>query len=246
MKKFLFLSIVIFSIYSCGDTEIEERDRSNFGYEYYPLEIGYEWQYLVDSVLIGRGGLENIISTSFVKDEIKSLISDENGEKVYRLERSHKINEDADWNLKNIWKIAVDENRAYRTEENLRFVKLVFPVIKGTKWDGNIFFDSNEEFPVAQENLKIYQNWNYKIEYVDEPRSINDISYDQVLEVSHIDEDGLLERRFSKELYAKGVGLIERDIEIFDTQNGNTSLSWVDRAEKGYKLHQKLISFNKN
>jgi len=96
-----------------------------------------------------------------------------------------------------IWTIASTDARVTKTIENLTFVKMVFPATDGTRWDGHVFFDDEEFFPVAQENLKIY-------------------------------------------------GLVERYMEIFDSQNRIESEAWVDSAEKGFFLHQTLTSFTKN
>ena len=128
----------------------------------------------------------------------------------------------------------------------LKFIKLVFPAIKGEKWDGNVFFDSNKLFTVAANNITIYQGWNYKIEEVDLSREYNGITYPTVLHVSHIDEETLISKRFSEEFYAEGVGLVERYMEIFDTQKGDTSKTWIETAEEGFQLNQTLLSFSKN
>lgn len=245
-NQLLLLCLAIFCALSCGENETEELDQSVFGYEYLSLDVGHEWIYNVDSVLIGQGGLDNIESTSQVRERITELISEENGKKTYRLERSHRRADSVAWNVTDIWTIASTDARVTKTIENLTFVKMVFPATDGTRWDGHVFFDDEEFFPVAQENLKIYQNWDYEIQSRDQPQKVGDIDYDNVLRVDHIDEETLISRRLSYEKYAKGVGLVERYMEIFDSQNRIESEAWVDSAEKGFFLHQTLTSFTKN
>ena len=241
---FLF-SVLIISIFSCGENEIEAPDESVFGYEYFPLELGYEWIYSVDSVLINQKGTNNVVSSSFLKEELIEVLSDSEQEKEYKLQRSYKKDSLSQWKIKNIWTIQRDGGRAIRSEGNISFVKLVFPAVDGTKWDGNVFFDDEKEFPVAAENLTVYKDWEYKINNIG-AKTIGGTLYPEVLDISHIDEVTFISKRFSTESYAKGIGLVERKMEIFDTQNGNESLPWIERAEKGFQLTQTLVSFKKN
>jgi hypothetical protein len=233
-------------VVSCGDNVVEEPDESLFGYEYFPVGVGLTWEYQVDSVLIFQGGSSNIVSSSFIQERITDLISEIDDEKIYRLERSHKMVEDDQWKLQDVWQVSINKSTATKTEENLKFIKVVFPAVQGTKWDGNAFFDSDKEFPVAANNLTVYQDWNYKIEEVGESGIINDITYDEILHISHIDEESLISKRYSDERYVKGIGLVERNMLIFDTQNPDTSLPWLERAQKGFQLNQTLIEFYTN
>lgn len=247
MKKaytLIFGAILIF--FSCGDNVIEAPDETLLGYEYFPIEVGYTWEYQVDSVLIVQGGSANETTTSYIQEKVSDLLSEDGDERTYRLERRYRKDLNSDWELRDIWQVSVDNERAIRTEENLKFIKLVFPAIKGEKWDGNLFFDSNKEFTVAANNIAIYQDWNYKIEDVGLSREYNGTTYPAVLHVTHINEESLISQRFSEEYYAEGVGLVERYMEIFDSQDANTSLTWLERAQEGFQLSQTLLSFSKN
>ena len=241
---FLF-SVLIISIFSCGENEIEVPDESIFRYEYFPLELGYEWIYSVDSVLVNQGGTNNVISSSFIKEELIEVITDTEFKKEYKLQRSYRKDSLSQWRIKHIWTSQRDDRRAIRSEGNISFVKLVFPAVDGTKWDGHIFFDDEKEFPVAAENLTVYKDWEYKINNIG-AKTIGSTLYPEVLDISHIDDVTFISKRFSTESYAKGIGLVERKMEIFDTQNGNESLPWIERAEKGFQLTQTLVSFKKN
>ena len=83
----LFLAFV-FVFASCEESTVEEQDAAFFGYEYFPVEVGYLWEYEVDSVLILQGGFSKIISSSYIREEITNLISENGGERRFRLDRS--------------------------------------------------------------------------------------------------------------------------------------------------------------
>ena len=190
---------LLFLVVSCGDNIVETPENINYGYQYFPVEVGYTWEYQIDSVLVFQGGDANIITSSFVQEKVTQLLSDDGNEKVYRLERSHKSKIDGSYALLDIWQITLDAEKATKTEENLKFIKLVFPALTNKKWDGNAFFDSDKEFSVAANNVTIYQDWNYKIEATGLSQTFNDIEYNDVLHVSHIDEESLINKRFSDE-----------------------------------------------
>lgn len=244
--KNLSISLLVFATIlfcSCGDTVTDPGDQNLYGYEYFPIEIGNEWEYKVDSVLVIQGGTNNLVSTSYVKERVTDLISDIDGEKTYRLERSYRPNQMAEWVLTDVWTISKSDSRIIKNIENISFMKLVFPAILNTKWDGNVFFDDFAFFPVGQDNMKIYLDWDYKIVSRGEPRIVNDLSFDDALEVSHIDLTTMISKRLSYEYYAKDVGLIERHMEIFEDQTRDPSVPWVEDADKGFELTQTLVSY---
>ncbi len=136
---YILLLGLLFLISSCGDNVIEEPDESIYGYEFFPLEVGHTWEYQVDSVVIFQGGSSNIFSTSFIQEEVTELLSEEGDEKTYKIVRRYRPDQDSEWILQDVWQVAKSDSRATKTEENLRFIKLVFPATKDKKWDGNVF-----------------------------------------------------------------------------------------------------------
>lgn len=244
--KYTYITLLglLFFLVSCGDNVIEEPDENLYGYEYFPLGVGYTWEYQMDSIVFGGGS--NVVTTSFIQEKITELLSESGANKSYRIERRFKRNVADEWKLIDVWQVAVDGEKATKTEENLKFVKLVFPATKGKRWDGNLFFDSTKEYSVASNFLTIYLDWRYKIEDVDISRTFNDIDYSSTMHVSHIDDESAVSKRFSEEFYAKDIGLVERSMEIYGTQDVDTTKAWIDRATEGYQMSQKLISFTKN
>ncbi|MDF1698772.1 MAG: hypothetical protein P1U56_23160 [Saprospiraceae bacterium] len=247
MKNYNIL-IIVFTVFvlSCGENVTEEPNENLYGYGYFPIEVGYTWEYQVDSVLILQGGNSNKATTSYIQEEVTELLSENEGEKTYKLIRSYRKDLDSDWLVQKVWQISKDETSATRTEGNIRFIKMVFPNSVGTKWDGNSFFDANQDFLVGADNIPIFQDWSYKIEDKGIERTINDTEYGDVLHVSHIDEESLIGFRFSEEYYIQGIGLAERNMQIFESQDGDTLKPWLERAEVGFQLNQTLLSFSAN
>ena len=84
---------------------------------------------------------------------------------------------------------------------------------------------------------------------IGEPAAFGDQTYDDVSLVEGADYENLLNRRLSLEAYARGIGLVYRELEVFETQcqiccGGDTGtcldLSWREKAEGGFIIRQWL------
>ena len=77
-----------------------------------------------------------------------------------------------------------------------------------------------------------------------------DKTYDLLTLVEGADYENLLNRRLAIEGYAKNIGLVYRELEVFETQcqlccNGDTGacldLPWREKAEGGFIIKQWLV-----
>ena len=68
----LFLGLSASFFFAC-ESEVEEVD-IDFGYDYFPLEVGRSWYYQVDSVIYdpSLGGTDVDSSRTFVRETISS------------------------------------------------------------------------------------------------------------------------------------------------------------------------------
>ncbi len=250
MNKLIVLfsfSILIFT--SCErDPVIETPDRSGFGYDFYPLEIGKYITYQVDSLQYDESEGITIESSFELREEIVDTIRDNQNRLGYRIERYRK-NPGEDWQIHDIVAAFNTETTAERLENNLRFVNLSFPVEEGKSWDGTAHIDPTIKIFVAGESIEMFKNWTYEILAVDDSIFLEGLAFNNVMTVLQVDEDNLVERRYSRERYAKGVGLIYKEQIILDTQCGGNpgdciGMPWEEKAEKGYILEMRAIDYN--
>ncbi len=243
LKNYLLLAVTLSIVLICSCNESTfDNDPVDFGYEYFPLELGNEWIYQVDSTVITSGGSTRYESTSFVKETITE--AKENAEKKYILTRSSRKLETSPWKITDVYTVERDEDRAYRVEDNRRFIKLVFPVRDGKSWDGNVFFNDDVEVDALGEPLKIYFEWDYDMSELTEAVTIGDQTYTDVVQVDQKDsEDALLLAR-SYEQYAEGSGLIFKHQTYLTTSFRDSTIAWLDQADKGFVIEHRLLSFN--
>lgn len=254
MKKgvFCFLGIIIIGLsifMSCTPkSEIEEFDEFRFGYDYFPLEVGKYWIYETDSTIYDDAGTSVYHRVSQVKEEIVEEFEDLTGETNYRIERFWRSADSLPWQVTDVWVASADADRAYRTEENLKFIKFVFPPRADKKWDGNVYIDETTIVYVAGESLEMFKNWGdeYEFQSVDVQESIGENTYENVATVLLTGDAVLdsIDRQYALEKYARGVGLVYKDYTILNTQCICPGQSWEEKAEKGFTLKQTLIEHN--
>lgn len=248
--KYLFLAWITFLLLACGrETELFEAD---LGHDYFPLEVGRAWEYQVDSITfdpsVSGTGVDSI--RILAREEVKDFFIDHAGDTVFRVERFERPDETQSWQIRKVIALSRNARQAVRTEDNLRFIKLVFPLREDTRWDGNVHIDPTRFVIVAGELLDMFKNWDYRIADIGKPFSNGILNFDDVVMVSLSDNENQIEYRSANEVYARNIGLAYMEQQILDTQcrvccNGDfaqcASLSWPAKAEKGFIVRQRLM-----
>ena len=246
MKNFstiLSLLSLIF-IFSCGNETIEVSGEP-VGRTFFPLEVGSEWIYQVDSIIYDES--QGTIDT--LRGFIREVIEDQLSDGSFRIERYFSRSLSLDWDITDVWSARYDGTKAIRNEENLSFIKLVFPPSLNVEWDGNSLFDENVFIQVAGEPIQPYKFWDYNISAVDGTYSLGNTELTDVVTVSHVnnrdvENPNLVERRVSLEQYADEIGMVYKEMEILDSRgNYPAGTPFEERIERGFRMEQRLISF---
>lgn len=250
MKHLILIFAGLLFLISCDETT--ENIDIDYGYDYYPVEIGKYIIYDVDSITYDPSANVTLIDTTSyqAKEEIVDTTLDNEGRTVYVIHYSTRNDANVAWQLENVYTTVVTSEWVERTEENLRFVKLLFPQRVDDTWDGNRYFaEENILVMVRGETLELFKNWNSAIIDKGSSTTIGAFTFDDVLTIRHADDENLIEKRFVEEKYARTVGLIEKTVMILDTQCGGnlsncTDLTWEEKAEKGFILKMKVNNYN--
>lgn len=241
MKQLLLLLTINVFFFSCKEESIAPQP-SDLQEDLYPLGVGKVWIYKTDSIVYNKQLSTVDTLKGFVREEITDAFDVSDGSVNYVIDRSFRRSENQPWQNTDVFSASILGNKATRNEENLRFVKLVLPPTIGQEWDGNQFFDESTLVNVNGETVEVFKNWNSKILSIGETITVNGIEYNNTVEVILVDTNNSIEKRFAKEIYAKGVGLISREMIIIDSQDeNNTGLPICERPEKGFVLEQELI-----
>lgn len=220
---------------------------------YFPLKIGQTWEYLQDSIVydIGPSGSVLDSSQSWVKLSVVDTFQGQMMEQIFIVARFERKKLTDDWVFMRHETAERTATQAIWTEDNVRFLKIVFPFTLRSNWDGNIWIDKNREILLAGERIRPYTNWEYKVDSVDIPAVVGPFSFDSTLLITEADDENIIEKRFSRVRYAKHIGLVWREQWILDSQYCNQipipadceTKPWQEKAQKGYILRQTLVAF---
>jgi hypothetical protein len=246
-------ALSILFLFACGGNLVEEPlDR---GYDYFPLSVGSYHVYQMDSVIYDPviGGIEQQAVSLQVKEVVVDTFRDETNVLLYKTERYERPDENHDWEFKSVFAKGTDDDQAIYLTENLRFIKFIFPPRKYKKWNGNVHFDEFRIVEVAGEPLEIFKSWEYEITEEGEPLLQDPFEFDEVTTVTNANSENIIEYRYVIEKYARGIGLVYREMKILDTQceeccnfdiNFCETVPWEEKAEAGFILKQRLIDYN--
>lgn len=240
---FTFALLAIFALSACSKSEIDPSD--SFGYEYFPIDSGRITIYKVDTTFYDLFNNTVFTRSWEVKEQI--ILTDKDPEDNDRVRVARSIRT---WGTDNDFSIPVINYATRSTttldyqDNNLRFIKLAFPVVNEQTWFGNVYVDETIE-----ENQEFYADWNYTYQNVDEPFSVGSLSFDETVLVSQVADnpENLLTYRFAEERYAKNVGLIYRKLDNLELKTGDLAayvgISWPERANDGYSTTWEIIGY---
>lgn len=256
------LSVLLFCgllLADCGQREtlppVDVDSEAKVQYAYFPLYIGQYQVYQIDSVVydFAPAGTSKRASITFAKEIVTDSLLDNTGTLRYTVERYERANATQPWQLTSIETAQRTSDQAIRTENNLRFLKLIFPMDRRSEWDGNRWIDPDREISIADERMRPFSNWRYEVDSIDVPAKVGPFSYDSTLFITEVDENNVVELRLSRVRYAKGKGLVWREQRILDSQYCNrtppptdcATKPWEEKAERGYTLTQTMIEYGR-
>ena len=235
MKKHLIIvSIVLVSMLSCAKKKVPQ-DNSVLGLDYYPSASGKFVVYDVDSIIYTQLPKDTLIYKYRIKEKLADNFTDNEGEPAIRLERYIKkydpstSYDNMPWTIKEVWMVKVSDQNVQVVESNLRFTKLIFPVQEKTTWNGN-----------ASNAL---ETRDYTYDYIDKKESIGPSTFENILLVKQKDYRTLISYEYYVEKYAKGVGLVYREIKDLLSNTIIKDKPVEDRIESGILYKQTLVTY---
>ncbi|MFK7807308.1 MAG: hypothetical protein AB8F74_05830 [Saprospiraceae bacterium] len=246
MRYLLLSFMVVLLAFSCKDEQTLEDFEIDFGYDYFPLEIGSDITYKVDSIIYdpNESGVDILNNTVYIREMVVDTFRDEIGRLSHRIERFERPNVDTTWALTDVWSAVRTAEKAERFEENLRFIKMVFPVDDGDLWNGTTHLDPTVTYPVAGEQIEIFKSWRSEVISADEQEPIGDFIFDQVTTIEIANEENLLEKRFGIEKYAEGIGLVYKELEVYNTQQiESEETPWEEKTERGFRVVMTVVDY---
>lgn len=189
--------------------------------DYFPLTVGKYITYRLDSTNTTRFGADTAVTRYRVQDLVDASITDGLGRKAYRIRRT--ISDTAAnsvFRSSNTFMVIPQQTDWIElVENNLRFMKLRFPISEGFQWKGNSFIDALS----VNSPVRYLYDWDYRYANVGEPFTVLGRTFENTITVLQRDEEfpegpfstsqPYKQWDYSIEVYARGVGLIYKNFD---------------------------------
>lgn len=202
MRRLLETLIVVL-LFSCSDApEIVIQDPFQ---GYFPLQTGTFHIYDVEDIQIQQ----NVQTRSFY--QLKTLAVDsfknEEGGYTFIINRYKRLDGTQPWTALDTWSARASNREVIVNEGNVPFVRLILPLVKGQKWNGNQFntlggndnCGSGEQFSCDQ----------FEVGAIGETFQTGGLSFENTLIVmEENDPDLIVKNDVRKKVYSSGKGLV--------------------------------------
>ena len=195
---------------SCKDDEVlipGPEITSNF----YPLDSGYWIEYQVDSIVHLNIDDQYLVDTSIesyhflIREEVDSTFIDGEGKQAWAISRYKRNSDSLPWEFASLWTAKLSASSLERVEDNLRFIRMVFPLKENRKWNGNAY-NTMEEEDYTYSNLFL-------------PKTYSSLYFDSTVVVNQNDFISNINRIIKNEVYGNHVGLLYKQIDSVGTAN---------------------------
>lgn len=211
--------------------------------EYFPLAAGRSVTYAVDSTVWDDFDCSVRRDTVWMRYTVADSFTDAEGRISYPVNIDVRAADTLPWQPSRTIYATSTGQRLEVVDGNLRFIKLVFPVVEGGTWNGNAHINTSEQ------ELQFYGGWEYRYASVGESFNTGYKSYDNTVVVPAIDEaqnnpddPALIEayayRTLSREVYAKDAGLIFREMTRWIYDPG------VKKCRRGWSVVMRAVENN--
>ncbi len=198
----LFLGLFLSGIYTgCKDDSVAPSSLPTYQ-AYFPIDSGTWIEYDADSVVhlpVDDAGEVDTAVESYhfqLREVIDSVFIDGEGDTAVRINRYRRDNDTLPWEYFNLWTAKRTSENVERTEDNIRFVKLAFPIDARKSWNGNAYNFFLEE-------VYIYRD-------LFQAKTVGPYAFDQTITVLQNEFSSNINRIYKEEIYARDVGMIRK------------------------------------
>jgi hypothetical protein len=223
----VFIIALIFLIsFSCKKSE---KFISESVSEYFPLTVGKYITYRIDSTVFTNLGRTEEIHRYQVKHVVDAQVTDNIGRPGFRIYRYLRDSSGTlAWRENGTYFITPLTDQVEVSEDNLRYIKLHLPIALDFQWKGNKHLSSNPFFSLYNFNNDDNMNkWDYRYDKFESSATIGGKTLNNIYTVAEADEAinapvtnaGLYgSRNFAIEKYAKNIGLVYRELILWEYQ----------------------------
>jgi hypothetical protein len=208
------------------------------------LQVGKYITYRMDSLNFYYYGQLDTVTSYLAKDSVEKQTVDNTGATVWLVTRYLSDTTGSFWSPTMTYTVTPSLSTIDVTENNLRFIKLAFPMDLGFSWTGNTYLPYapyQDFFAYSDYNNLTLAGWNYVYQQVNQSFTVaNGTSYDSASTILQIADstnvpitntNQFASISYWTETYAQHIGLIYRHTKMWEYQP-----PLPDGSQSGYKI----------
>ena len=222
-----FFTIILFALSVFGCSETRDVNPDAYGTDYFPLKVGQFAIYQVEGVeyINSRDSVEFSYQ---LKESITESFEDLESGISYKILREKRENENEEWKIDSVWSARKDGLRAIKTENNVPYIRLVFPFQENKTWNGN---GLNNKQPDDYEMIDVGKPYTGIFSYFDRTVTV----------IIDLIPDRFVQYISKKEVYSQHTGLVYKENVILNYRQGDDyGLGIVD---SGIKYFQSILAY---
>ncbi len=251
MTKYLPLLLLVFVTASC----VEEKEifESAPLMDYVALSPGKFITYRLDSTVFERSGTVVAVHKYQVKHRVVQETAGENGARIFLVQRTINNENGTDsWINNGNYYVTVSDKKVEVTDNNLHIVVLQAPLSKGFNWKGNSRLALYPYTPLFDMAAGMEMNkWNFAYTGFGSEtfaeQQYNDVwtieQHNEILNIPPTPDTKIGTKEVSVEKYAKGIGLVYKDLQIYEYQGAGSSNN-PDAHYTGFGITMWIVDHN--
>lgn len=242
-KLLLGVMVIVLAVSCKKETESLNFD---YGYNYFPDDSGSYVIYKVDSTIYNDFDPTKLKrkSSIYLKEIVTEHYIDNLGRDAKKLERYTTDSLNHPWLFDRVWYFVKSTTNVEQVEDNIRYIKLTFPVTVGNTWKGNKYNELNH-FPFTDLKFTTTNfDWTYTLTGVNESYVNGAINTDSTITVLQVNDSSNVQKVYALERYARNIGLVYKELWRLDAQLVDDQ-NYEDNAVFGFILKQYAIQYGK-
>jgi hypothetical protein len=192
LVKILLISFLLFACDNINSNLPPPQDGGKF---FYP-KLGQSVVYDVEDTQYELTG-KFTVKIYQLKEINSSIFKDLDGKEALRIERYRRENESQKWVIDSIFIAKKELDKALKTENNVTYVKISFPIKEGLKWNGNAYNSLGNDI--------------YEMKKVNQIFQTNGQKFDNSVTIIQQNDSTLVDLKRRIEVYSEGIGLIYQE-----------------------------------
>jgi hypothetical protein len=221
--------------------------------DYMNLQQGKYVIYRLDSMTFIDRGQRDTISSYQAKDLVAGTVTDNlgrSGWRIVRYLRDVNSTDESDWKTSFTYQVFPTRGNLEVIESGLRYLKMIYPIKEGVTWKGNTYLPDNpyvDQYPFS--NDEDIQTWDYTYQDAGASVTLGNKNYDNTVSVLQAADSTNLpiqagipaSKTYWIEKYARNIGLIYKEVEIWEYQPATSTQS---AYRQGFGIKMTILDHN--